>query len=289
MKKIIALAIVIVAAFTATGQNNVGINTAIPNASAALDITATNKGLLIPRITTAARIGITAPAKGLMVYDSTVNNFYYYTGSAWKIMDTLPEKTGNTGKYLTTDGTNTSWAAATGSGGASLQLFAASTIAQTRQPYAYSRFTFNYDNKVSGNNQAAWTNNNTYTVPAGLGGLYNINLAIILSAYNGFTTYNVYPEIQLTRASVVSYYYGSSAPFSTSLSGNDTDVTVANAASVGQPPTSYSRGILNVTVPLQAGDIIKVFYRGSQNSTNATQTVSFSTDGSSYLSIVKLN
>ncbi|RLD57654.1 MAG: hypothetical protein DRJ05_09355, partial [Bacteroidetes bacterium] len=43
-------------------QNNIGINNPTPDPSAALDITASDKGLLIPRMTTAQRIAIQSPA-----------------------------------------------------------------------------------------------------------------------------------------------------------------------------------------------------------------------------------
>ena len=62
----------------------VGINNATPHASAMLDIVSNNKGLLIPRITTAQRTAIAAPATGLLVYDTTLNLFYYYDGTAWR-------------------------------------------------------------------------------------------------------------------------------------------------------------------------------------------------------------
>jgi hypothetical protein len=63
----------------------VGINTtsAVANASSVLDLTSTNKGLLIPRMTTIQKNAIAAPAKGLMVFDSTANNFSFYDGTAW--------------------------------------------------------------------------------------------------------------------------------------------------------------------------------------------------------------
>ena len=64
-------------------QQGVGINTTTPHPSAVLDITSADKGILIPRISTTARIGIISPAKGLMVYDSTVKSFYFYDGLAW--------------------------------------------------------------------------------------------------------------------------------------------------------------------------------------------------------------
>ena len=62
----------------------VGIGTTTPDASAALDITSTTEGLLMPRMTEAQRIVISSPASGLMIYqtDGTVG-FYYYNGSSW--------------------------------------------------------------------------------------------------------------------------------------------------------------------------------------------------------------
>ena len=61
-----------------------GIGTTTPDASSALDITSTTKGLLIPRMTETQRDAISSPATGLMIYqtDGTVG-FYYYNGSSW--------------------------------------------------------------------------------------------------------------------------------------------------------------------------------------------------------------
>jgi hypothetical protein len=69
---------------TATTFAQVGIGTTNPDGSAALDITSTTKGLLIPRITTAQRNAIASPATGLMVYQTDgTTGFYYYNGSSW--------------------------------------------------------------------------------------------------------------------------------------------------------------------------------------------------------------
>ena len=51
--------------------------------SAMLDVKSNNRGILIPRLTTAQRTAIASPGKGLLVYDSTLNNFYYHTGANW--------------------------------------------------------------------------------------------------------------------------------------------------------------------------------------------------------------
>jgi hypothetical protein len=63
---------------------NVGIGTTNPKASAALEVTSNNKGLLIPRTSATSRTGIAAPAKGLMVYDTTHSAFFYYDGGTWR-------------------------------------------------------------------------------------------------------------------------------------------------------------------------------------------------------------
>lgn len=70
---------------------NVGINAdgATPHASAMLDInvsalpTGAKRGLLIPRMTSTERNNIATPSTGLMVYDQTVNSFWYYNSVAW--------------------------------------------------------------------------------------------------------------------------------------------------------------------------------------------------------------
>jgi hypothetical protein len=66
---------------------NVGINTdaSRPNPNAILDIKSGNKGLLIPRMNSAARNAI-PNTQGLMVYDTTTNSFWYNTGTKWQTM-----------------------------------------------------------------------------------------------------------------------------------------------------------------------------------------------------------
>lgn len=59
-------------------QDNVGIGTNTPNSSAKLDVTANDKGVLIPRLTTVQRLAIPSPANGLLVYDTDADCFYYY-------------------------------------------------------------------------------------------------------------------------------------------------------------------------------------------------------------------
>jgi len=56
---------------------------AVADPSAALDVSSTTKGVLISRMTTAQRIGISSPADGLMVYDTDQKKLFIYDGLNW--------------------------------------------------------------------------------------------------------------------------------------------------------------------------------------------------------------
>lgn len=62
----------------------IGVGTSTPHASAILDLSFTNKGVLFPRLTTAQRDAINAPAAGLIIYNSEANVLQVYDGSAWQ-------------------------------------------------------------------------------------------------------------------------------------------------------------------------------------------------------------
>ncbi|MEM6316306.1 MAG: tail fiber domain-containing protein [Bacteroidota bacterium] len=65
----------------ANAQVGINENNANPDASAMLDVSSTDKGLLIPRMNSTNRENINNPATGLMVFDTTTNSFWYYTTS----------------------------------------------------------------------------------------------------------------------------------------------------------------------------------------------------------------
>ena len=88
MKKFFALAISLV--FTICSNysgyaQSVSITSdgSSPNTSAMLDVKSTNKGLLIPRMSTTQRSSIINPASGLLVYDSTEKTIYMFDGVQW--------------------------------------------------------------------------------------------------------------------------------------------------------------------------------------------------------------
>jgi trimeric autotransporter adhesin len=86
---------------------NVGIGTNSPDASAKLEISSNNSGILIPRMTAAQRSTIATPATGLLVYQTDGSSgFWYYTGSTWIRIGASEEAWKTTGNSGTSNGAN---------------------------------------------------------------------------------------------------------------------------------------------------------------------------------------
>jgi len=107
MKKLTLLTTILLTATVALGQGVAISETgAEPDPSAMLDVTSTEKGILIPRITQAQRDAISNPATGLLIYQSDETpGFYYNAGSPatplWKrIGEDLSQITGQWEKSL---------------------------------------------------------------------------------------------------------------------------------------------------------------------------------------------
>ncbi len=72
--------------FWDTATSRLGIGTNTPDASSSLDITSTTRGFLPPRMTTTQRDAITSPATGLMIYNTTDNQWEGWNGTIWAIL-----------------------------------------------------------------------------------------------------------------------------------------------------------------------------------------------------------
>ena len=72
--------------FNSLGQSvGIGETSFEPSESAALEIRATQKGILIPKLTDQQRNNITNPVEGLLIYQvNLVTGFYYFNGSSWE-------------------------------------------------------------------------------------------------------------------------------------------------------------------------------------------------------------
>src|SRR5690242_17777354 len=92
MKRSLFLVLLVVFLSFSHVFSQVGIGTASPNQRAVLELKSpgNNQGFLVPRLTTAQRTGMTGLAagdKGLLVFDSDLNKFHYWSGTAWVIID----------------------------------------------------------------------------------------------------------------------------------------------------------------------------------------------------------
>lgn len=85
MKTLLALVLVLLTFKTFSQAAGVGVNAtgAAPDGSAILDISSTDSGVLIPRLTTVQRDAIISPAHGLTVYNLDTDCFDYFSVSFW--------------------------------------------------------------------------------------------------------------------------------------------------------------------------------------------------------------
>lgn len=83
LRKLIIL-IATVSSYLSSAQ--VGIGTSTPNDCAALEISSTNGGLLIPRLTDTQRSQITNPIAGLLIYNITQKELQLYTERYYSLL-----------------------------------------------------------------------------------------------------------------------------------------------------------------------------------------------------------
>ena len=139
-----------------SGKAQTGIGTTTPDASAKLDVSATNKGFLPPRIAltaTNAASPVTSPATGLIVYNTAatgtapnnvVPGYYFWNGSAWVNFIASNSSTG-----LTNDQTGTSYTLTSADNGKIITLNNASAIT-VYVPYFFIGFNCMMLQKGSG-------------------------------------------------------------------------------------------------------------------------------------------
>lgn len=240
-------------------QNNVGINNNTPDASAALDVTSTTQGMLVPRMTKAQRdvinpvSGVSTPAAGLLIYQTdNTPGFYYYTGTAWTALNS------------------------SSGGGAGLQLLADKTGGTGETPPVASTVTpsviaFNNILTAPGNGNT-WTGNNTFTVGAGQGGIYMVQARLHgpdASPVTNSVPYSLIIQVNNTAYGNVGNVYG---PYPT--------------LSIYTPAGTKTRGEIVAFIKLNATDTFKVLAI-SANSSTQSQTIS--TDAGSNIMVMKMN
>jgi hypothetical protein len=88
----------------------VGIGTRLPDASSALDVSSSSKGLLMPRLTTTERDKISLPATGLMIFNTSSNDVQLNIGTpllqSWIGVKRTKIDSVNSGDYISTTSTS---------------------------------------------------------------------------------------------------------------------------------------------------------------------------------------
>lgn len=117
-------------AFSVLVTSQVGINTTTPDESSILDLNSTSRGFLAPRMTTTQRLAITAPADGLMVYDTTSKLFYYYVSatSSWSPINSSVSGRSNFKRIKSTDVLSTVLASELAAGGGTRYVMNSNTL-----------------------------------------------------------------------------------------------------------------------------------------------------------------
>src|SRR5215813_3886790 len=105
IKKALLLSYILSFIFYTSFAQGVGIGTLAPDSSAVLDITNTAKGLLVPRMSTTSIDAINKPARGLLVYDSLINQFKVNIGTA-AVPNWQPIGPGNAWNLIGNNGIN---------------------------------------------------------------------------------------------------------------------------------------------------------------------------------------
>jgi len=58
-----------------------------PDSSAILDLQSTERGLLLPRLSTTEMNSIASPGAGLVIFNTSVNTIFYFDGAEWNMME----------------------------------------------------------------------------------------------------------------------------------------------------------------------------------------------------------
>ena len=143
-----------------------GIGTTTPNASAKLEVAATDKGFLLPRMTATQRAAIASPATGLLVYQTDApTGFYVNTGSSgtpsWTRVTMDWTRSGNDISYTTGNVSTTGNLSGGNSSTSTISGFGANVLSISS---AYSLTAADNGKIIQSTSASALT----ITIPAGL-------------------------------------------------------------------------------------------------------------------------
>jgi hypothetical protein len=221
---------------TIAGNAQVGIGTVTPNASSVLDITSTTQGMLAPRMTTTQRTAITTPAEGLLVYDTDLKSFYYYSAAAWVAITGGSSARANFKRIKSTDNLAVVLATELAAGGGAKYVMTANTLYEIN-----GMVTFNFPIDL----------NNAYI--DGLDANEDIIYKTSGVLFDGTTGGSIRNVTILTPGATV-FNLNAAAPTATFLLR---DTIIANAASVG---TISGYGLVFLSIVNFSGNTTGITY-----------------------------
>ena len=234
MKKVLLVIFTLLLSIASFAQ--VGIGTTTPDASAALDIESTNKGLLIPRMTTAQRTAIATPALGLMVFDTDTKTNWTFDGSVWKQVEG--------GKFI--DG-------------------ATASIAYYDGRVGISRNSFSDANKLFVQSKKSSDNNNNEVIRS---------RAVFEGTGTSATTYAIANDVENNSTGTISFAIGSrnaitNGSGATIASGDATRSEITNSGDMNFVTGSANYYVNNGTVNFAINDYIFMENSSGNAITNA--------------------
>lgn len=256
MKNQLILLLVLIQVITITNltAQNIAVNATgnLPDTSAMLDVTSTNKGFLAPRMTTTQQNAIPLPAKGLLIFNTTDNAFRVNTGSTSSPVWTLLGAGNGNGTVTSvaaltigTTGTNILSSVATETTTPVITLNIPTASATNRGALSFTDWsTFNSKQAAislttTGTSGAATLIGSTLNIPSYTSNTGTVTSASIVSA-NGFAgtvaTATTTPAITL-RTTITGL-----------LRGNGTAISAATADTDFLTPTGSAANLTNFPI-----------------------------------------
>ena len=244
---------------TATTFAQVGIGTSTPDASAALDLTSTTGGLLLPRMTNAQCQAISPPVAGLMVYVTDLNDgsFMFYDGNSWNAFasNLVPDAPTTVTATAADSGATVSFTAPSSNGGSTITSYTATATSTTDTHTISVTQSGSGDITVTG-----LTNGTSYTFTVTATNAIGTSLAS--AASNSVVPATTIPDAP-TIGTAVAGNAQATVPFTAPSSNGGSDITSYTA-------TSSPGGITGTISQSGSGDITVT---GLTNGTSYTFTV----------------
>jgi microcystin-dependent protein len=226
----------------------VGLNNPNPDPSSILDLKSTDKGLLIPRMSTGERnamaIGTPMPAKGLLVFDTSLDRIYFWDGTKWRAANVVVADSTGTNEVLRVGTRMSIGSGYTTSQPASNSLLVEGAIGIGTNNLGSDKLSVDGTTKLNGNTRIVGTlHANDYTLPSGSGNgpvpkgvivMWSGSLSNIPTGWAICDGNNGTPNLQNR------FIVGAGIDYSVNDSGGAKEVTLTDAQT---PLKSHSHGV----------------------------------------------